>query len=225
MHDFDFDVKEKKKLVQSARRRVCGSRSKKCTLPSDHLTPAQWKKKNGSIVTMNLNIPLMWEEFKALPVDLQKEYIMRCIARFNCNMSSFAELFGVHFTSIKRKFINLGIDMSLFQAGKKMTKEQKTEFENWLSPTSPEIKTQDATEEKEKELKHADISHTYPPDFPSTTDIAFDRLTFPLEGMDRFDMEYIGDLNFAQIMMALYQFANHSPVKLKISVEKVKPDV
>lgn len=222
MHDFYFDVKEKKKLVPSARRRVCGSRSKKCSLPSDNLTPAQWKKKNGSIITMNLNIPMTWEEFKKLPDDLQKEYIMRCISRFNCNMSSFAELFNVHFTSVKRKFVNLGIDMSLFQAGKKMTKEQKVEFENWLRPHP------DSGEEIEnppKELKHTTENIPTYSDFQPTTDVVFDRLTFPLEGMDHFDMEYIGDLNFAQIMMALYQFANHSPVKLKISVEKVKSDV
>lgn len=37
------DVKERKALTYGSHHRVNGSRSKRCTLPSDHLTAAQKK--------------------------------------------------------------------------------------------------------------------------------------------------------------------------------------
>lgn len=47
MNDFDYDIVQKKRLVASARKQKCGSKSKKCSLPSDNLTAAQLKAKNG----------------------------------------------------------------------------------------------------------------------------------------------------------------------------------
>lgn len=75
MNDFDFDVMRKKSLVASARKRVNGSKSKKCTLPSDYLTPAQRRELNGKVETMNVNLPITWGELKALPPHMAKEYI------------------------------------------------------------------------------------------------------------------------------------------------------
>lgn len=75
MKDFDFDVMQKKSLVASARKRVNGSKSKKCTLPSDYLTPAQRRELNGKVETMNVNMPITWAELKALPPHMAKEYI------------------------------------------------------------------------------------------------------------------------------------------------------
>ena len=37
MNDFDFENMQKKRIAQGARHRVCGSKSKKCSLPSDLL--------------------------------------------------------------------------------------------------------------------------------------------------------------------------------------------
>ena len=35
MNDFDYDVKEKKRIAAGARSRKCGSKSKRCTLLPD----------------------------------------------------------------------------------------------------------------------------------------------------------------------------------------------
>lgn len=75
MNDFDFDVMRKKSLVASARKRVNGSKSKKCTLPYEYLTPAQRRELNGKVETMNVNLPITWGELKALPPHMAKEYI------------------------------------------------------------------------------------------------------------------------------------------------------
>ena len=69
MNDFDYDAMQKKRIgrgYHNMKRRTRG-----CALPSDHLTAAQLKARNGSVNTYNLNLPMSWETFKAMPKDLQ----------------------------------------------------------------------------------------------------------------------------------------------------------
>ena len=47
MNDFDFDVMTKKRIARGAAARKCGSKSRRCTLPSDYLTDAQKKARNN----------------------------------------------------------------------------------------------------------------------------------------------------------------------------------
>ena len=47
MNDFDYDALQKKRLARSDR---CRKRStRKCTLPSDYLTPSERKRRNGEM--------------------------------------------------------------------------------------------------------------------------------------------------------------------------------
>lgn len=66
------EVKERKQLVYGSRHRVNGSKSKKCSLPSDSLTPSQRKKLDGVVVTVAMNKSMTYEDFKRLPLDLQR---------------------------------------------------------------------------------------------------------------------------------------------------------
>lgn len=217
MHDFDFDVMQKKQIARSARHRVCGSKSKKCGLPSDHITEAQWKKRNGSVVTMNLNVPMNWQEFKKLPNDLQKEYVMNVIKKFSCKINNFADLFGVHRMTVKKKMVELGIDMSLFKPGERMNEEQRETFEAWACPV---MKKQSASQDTNSN----DDSHIE--EDPKTDTLnQFEKMALPLNSMDHLEIEYSGVINFSGVLMALYQFAGNSPVKLKISMDKVEDHV
>ena len=76
MHDFDYDAMQKKRIARGASHMKCGSKSKKCTLPSDYLTAAQKRRLNGPVSTYKLDEPMNWESFKAMPEDLQKKYIL-----------------------------------------------------------------------------------------------------------------------------------------------------
>lgn len=94
MTDFEFEVKEKKQLARSARYKVNGSKSRKCTLATDYMTPSQIRKMNGEMVTYNINKPMTLEEFKRLPPDIGKEFIIRLVDLYGCNYSSLSEMFG-----------------------------------------------------------------------------------------------------------------------------------
>lgn len=129
MTDFDLDVLQKKRTARSASNRKCGSKSKKCSLPSDRLTNKQWKERCGPVMSYSLGTPMKWDEFKSLPIDLQKEYITNLRNKYSLTASALGYMFGVQATTV-RKYAdskNFGL---VFPRGKGMNKAQN---DAWLS--------------------------------------------------------------------------------------------
>lgn len=90
MKEFCDEVREKKALVPSARHRVCGSKSKKCSLPSDNLTEAQKRKLNGPCETYAINKPCDYKTFKAMPHDIAQVWLDYVQNRFGVSPSAIA---------------------------------------------------------------------------------------------------------------------------------------
>lgn len=86
---------ERKKIANGVYSRKRGSRSKKCTLPSDYPTAGQLKKRNGEVMQYNLNKPMSWHTFKSMPEDLQREYIVKCKEKYGARGKDLAEMFGM----------------------------------------------------------------------------------------------------------------------------------
>lgn len=91
MNDFDWDALQKKRVARSATHMRRGSKSKKCSLPSDHMTSAEWKRRNGPVITYNLNNPMSWETFKSMPLDMQQQYISGLFSRFGVSTQVISE--------------------------------------------------------------------------------------------------------------------------------------
>ena len=100
MNDFDYDVLQKKRTAAGARHMKRGSRSKRCSLPSDHLTPAQLKRRNGPVSTYKLDAPMRWDDFKAMPVDLQKKYLTNLVETYGATNEMLGDMFYVHPTHV-----------------------------------------------------------------------------------------------------------------------------
>ena len=100
MNDFDYDVLQKKRTAAGARHMKRGSRSKRCSLPSDHLTPAQLKRRNGPVSTYKLDEPMRWDDFKAMPVDLQKQYLTNLVETYGATNEMLSDMFYVHPTHV-----------------------------------------------------------------------------------------------------------------------------
>lgn len=145
MTDFDYEVLCRKRLARQAQYVKRGSKSKKCDLPSDRLTHAQWKKRNGEVMEFNLKAPMDWSEFKRMPPDLQGEYIKRLHVEFGVNATNLATMFGVTGETVRfycRE--QLGIQ---FHRGNIMNKAQRAMWEDFLTaPESPELKIDSAPE-------------------------------------------------------------------------------
>ena len=100
MNDFDYEVLQRKRLAKQARYVKRGSRSKKCSLPSDGITRKGWKRMNGEIVTYDLSRPMDWATFKSMSVDLQREYILKLREKYNATCKQFATMFGVGYWAV-----------------------------------------------------------------------------------------------------------------------------
>lgn len=109
MNDFDYDVLQKKRIASGAKHIKHGSKSKKCTLPSDYLTAKQRKELNGTMDTYKLDVPMEWKSFKKMPLDIQQEYISRLQERFEPRQDAVASMFGVRATSMNHYFHQNGL--------------------------------------------------------------------------------------------------------------------
>lgn len=95
MHDFDYDVMQKKRIASGAAHRKRGAKSKKCTLPHDNLTKKELKALSGEVKTYNIHQRLTWAQFKELPDDLAAEHIAYLVDTFGVNTGYIAVALGV----------------------------------------------------------------------------------------------------------------------------------
>lgn len=110
MNNFDYEVLQKKRIAAGARHRKCGSKSKFCSLPSDNMTAAEWKRRNGKVKTYNLMAPMDWGEFKSMPHDLQQQYIDTLQSRFNVSVNRISQdLFGLCPDALRRHIERKGL--------------------------------------------------------------------------------------------------------------------
>ena len=100
MNDFDYDVLQKKRIAAGARHMRRGSRSTRCFLPSDNLTPAQLKRRNGPVSTYKLDAPMRWDDFKEMPADLQKQYLTYLVETYGATNEMLGDMFYVHPTYV-----------------------------------------------------------------------------------------------------------------------------
>ena len=123
MNDFDYDALQKKRIAAGARHMKRGSRSKRCSLPSDNLTPAQLKRRNGPVSTYKLDAPMMWDDFKAMPVDLQKKYLTNLVETYGATNEMLGDMFYVHPTHVGAVKKALGV---VSHNPRHLSKEKKT---------------------------------------------------------------------------------------------------
>ena len=109
MNDFDFDVMQKKNIARGAYHRKGGSKSKKCSLPSDLLTPAQKRALNGPVTTVKLGQPMSWEAYKSLSDTLKKEYLEDLIASYQVNGTEIGRMLGVSAATMSRELREIGV--------------------------------------------------------------------------------------------------------------------
>ena len=134
MTDFEYEVMQRKRIARNAKYRKCGSKSKKCFLPSDHMTPKQWKERNGKVSTVKMNEPMSWSEFKTLSEDIQSEYLNKLIRRFNVTATVIAkEMFGINNQYLCSFVRNRKLNVK-FQKGVTMSDRERDAWESFLNP-------------------------------------------------------------------------------------------
>ena len=131
--EFYRDVQSKKVLAASSRRKKNGSRSKKCTLPSDNLTNKQLRERNGDTIVYNLTKPMWWTDFKRLPKHAQEEYLSFLCNNFSVTATDVAKMFGVVASTVLKYIESQNLSIH-FRRGQRMTRVQKEKWNRFLMP-------------------------------------------------------------------------------------------
>ena len=113
MNDVEFilkeDIKEKKQAGRGYYHKKNGSKSKKCRLPSDSLSKKEIEKMNGECKVYNLNKPMSYSNFCAMPVDLRIKYLEMLRDKFGANQTEISKMMGVADTTLashRAKFLD-----------------------------------------------------------------------------------------------------------------------
>lgn len=110
---FHATVKERKDVARSARnRRGHTGKGGAVKLPSDFRTKKEIEKMNGECRSFNVNEPMTWAEFKLMPDDLKREWILNLRARFGCSLSKMADVLGIHKAPFCKEAKRIGISPS-----------------------------------------------------------------------------------------------------------------
>lgn len=228
MNDFDYENLQKKRVAAGAARMKRGSKSKKCTLLSDYLTPAQLKAKNGEVKVMNMNQPVLWADFKEWPEDLQKEYLNTRMKDFDCTMAGLAEIFDVDVVSLRKVLVKIGFDMSRFVVGRKMTKDNRARMLAWIKEHRGETPAHQKIAKPAKAHDEPAVEATLTPApmvekektvHPQTEMTPTAAVKSSLMKTPFVKMDFLGKLNPAQIANTLLALAKDCDVKVSLTLE------
>ncbi len=131
MDDFTYDVMQKKSIASGARHKANGSRSRFVSLPSDNMTPSQIQKLNGPCKTYNLGDRMSWSQFKAMPKDLQQQYLDGLSNRFGVTQSVIStDLFALSRATLHTYIERTGLRNP---GGGRLSFSRRIEWERWLN--------------------------------------------------------------------------------------------
>jgi len=131
MNDFDYDVLQKKRVAAGARHRVNGSKSKYCGLPSDRLSAAELKKRNGECRSFRMDAPCTWEQFKVMPDDLKQEYVTRLQELYGANNTMLGEMWGVSNVTVYAVLKRIGVASGGVNRSRMPRKEREIATARW----------------------------------------------------------------------------------------------
>lgn len=208
MNDFDYDVMLKKRLAGQARYRKCGSKSKKCPMSTDYMTPKQWREKCGEVMTYKLRRPMPWNEFKSMPTHIQKEYLTDLIENYSATASDIGRMLGVTSHTVSKFCSSDDIQIN-FTPGKRMPKERRLEFEKLFSGNTYE-------QDDEMQENADDAEETQYVDVPRTMTIDDSKPSQEMQ-MKEFVLSFEGKFNREMVLNSLsYMLPLGTDVKIEI---------
>lgn len=146
MTEFDYDVRDRKRVASMAKYKKNGSKSKKCSLPSDGMTKKQWKERCGELMSFNIKKPMSWEQFKSMSHDLQKEYVTTLTTTYKVGLPKVADMLGCCEASL-RNYLKKHIPD--FVSGSSKGRLSKENMEAWAEFLKTGGIVQPATEPEE----------------------------------------------------------------------------
>lgn len=108
---FRQEIHEKESAGRGAFHKKCGSKSKKCTLPSDRMTRKEREAMNSEVVSWSMSAFYDYATFKSMPPDIQIEYLQGITDKWHVGCSAISEiLFKNQKTSLDSYLRYRGLD-------------------------------------------------------------------------------------------------------------------
>lgn len=212
MTEFDYDCYQKKSIAHSAMKRKCGSKSKRCKLPSDNISRKQWNERCGEVVSYQIGKPMTWREFGKLPKDLKEEYLNNLISEYSANARNMADMFGVSVATVFRVVKNEGLNVK-FQKGRHPTGFEAEQFQRFLSGTL-------GCNEQESELCVNEDKKCEDEQCGVSTDGGNIHTESESTHLDGFTMNFSGEINVEMVANSLrYILGSGRKARLLISCE------
>ena len=101
------DVKNRKNIARSGGKK--GKSRYGCSLPSDSMSHWAKKRENGDVVIMAPDRPIIYEDFKELSEDMQRQYLQGIIDNYGGTTERIAKMWGVSEAKVKNHRQLLGI--------------------------------------------------------------------------------------------------------------------
>ena len=130
MNDFDFDVMTKKRIARGASARKCGSKSRRCMLPHDGLSPTQLAALNGPVKSYKLGRPMDWATFNMMPEDMRRAYLRNLMVRFNPTQRELGLMFDISHTVVGSVLKQFGLSRG---KDHRMTQGDREAWEQFLA--------------------------------------------------------------------------------------------
>lgn len=139
--------RERKSLARMSRYKKSGSRTNYVHLPQTYMSEKEWKKMNSAIESYKLDEIKSRAEFRKLPDDIKREYILHLVQKYGARQKDIAETldYSVNgFWSLSRQLFG---NKSPFQKG------QLNPTKAWLNFINPPVN--DEADAKDDEVAPA----------------------------------------------------------------------
>lgn len=163
---------KERKNPRGAWAKKSGSRSKRCSLPSDNLTAKQRKELNGAVETINTMKILSYDEWKVLSKSMKELYMEALFDQHNARARDIAEMWGRSETSLRNSMKWYGIDLGKF-AKKSRAYKKRSADESWLAflEGSRAVEKEDLQESVEEEKMEQEAPETVKQPLPKDDEL------------------------------------------------------
>lgn len=204
---FYQDINERKSLVPSSRHKKNGSKSRKASLPCDGLSKREWEKKNGGVLTVQMNKPMTYDEFKSIPLDLQERYVACLVDGYNVSIAHIARMMDVKRQTLDGYIRRNGFKkVKLRRGAPHLTEEQMRNWEEFLGKAQP----------SQVELSE-DLPTKESPDTGTAREVAPEVRESGAEIFpSSFSLEFTGPITLDQIVRAVKRMYNLADAELPL---------
>ena len=115
---FNDTNRERAIVKRSASKKKNGSKSKKCSLPSDKLSRKEIASMNGPVKSWKMTEFYTWDEFKSMPKDIQAEYLNYLIKQYGVGTRTISSvLFEKSASNLGNYIKNSGLEKQIHNVG------------------------------------------------------------------------------------------------------------